>query len=197
MPTHLGSGLSKPNIFLRHTCFARRLIKKLAKLVLYQIMPLCNPFDSSCLLLITKLDMSTYKTSTYKTSTYNDTSTYNTPMYNTSTFTLPSLFTFSTIELALQWFVVLQWSVVAIGTAGILSNVYSLYHNFRRGKGFPRQLYIVLHFIDLSVCVIGVLHMCQLIHYGRTYEYLFDFKGNSWVFVSLYFLGNQTSGIWT
>ena len=71
-------------------------------------------------------------------------------------------------------------STVAIGTVGILGNVYSLYHNFRRGKGFPRQLYIVLHFIDLSVCVIGLLKSVP--------------DDNT---IHLYCLANQISGIWT
>ena len=80
-----------------------------------------------------------------------------------------------------------QWSVVAIGTAGILSNAYSLYYNFRR-KGFPRQLYIVLNVIDLSVCVIGVLLMIQqIMHYDWSYYILFF----------LYMHANQTSGLWT
>eukprot|EP00116_Pleurobrachia_bachei_P005497 sb/3465759/ len=74
----------------------------------------------------------------------------------------------------------LQWSEVALGTAGILSNVYSLYYNFKR-KGFPRQLYIVLNFIDLSVCIVGVV----------SFNYL-----NVFLFF-LYVMANQASGIWT
>ena len=76
----------------------------------------------------------------------------------------------------------LPWSVFAIevllGTAGILSNVYSLYYNFRR-NGFPRQLYIVLNSIDLIVCVMGALYMIM----------------DSALF--FYVFANQISGIWT
>ena len=62
-----------------------------------------------------------------------------------------------------------RWPVVAIGTAGILSNFFSLYYNFRR-KGFPRQLYIILNVIDISVCLIGILFMGRLLYYNMTYN---------------------------
>ena len=74
---------------------------------------------------------------------------------------------------------------VAIGTAGILSNAFSLCHNFRR-KGFPRQLYIILNTIDMSVCGLGILYKLHK----------FEWK-ESFIIVNHYALANQASALWT
>eukprot|EP00116_Pleurobrachia_bachei_P009042 sb/3469304/ len=85
------------------------------------------------------------------------------------------------------------WIVtITIGAVGILSNVYSLCYNFRR-KGFPRQLYIVLNFLDLSVSVIGISITVSLMSKG-----LIDFYNSKhWATFFIWVLANQTSGLWT
>ena len=81
----------------------------------------------------------------------------------------------------------LPWREVTIGivaTGGILSNVYSLYHHFKRGKGFPKQLYVVLNFLDVSVCLIAFPISIFTLHVSD-------------LFLFLMLIANQISGLWT